>query len=132
MAKVEVKHSGAATHIFVDRKEIHFVREYTLHQVVGMEIPEIILELNLADHKNEHSFENANVQYSEDTIRQAISVLRTELLRHGYLYSGFRESIQSVLKQNERYVGDGECEIRAKFGSYYLAEEILKRIIGEE
>lgn len=125
MAKVEIKHSGSATHIFVDGKEINFVREYTLHQVVGMEIPEIILELNLSDHKNEHSLEHASVQYSEDTIRQAISVLRTELLKHSELYDGFYLSIKSALDD----YGYETCCLENANGE--VAYEVLKRLIGE-
>lgn len=124
MAKVEVKHSGAKTHILVDGKEIHFVREYTLHQVVGIEIPEVILELNLSDHKNEHSLEYANVQYSEDTIRQAISVLRSELLKRGELYDGFHASIKSALND----YGYETCCVED--ANDELAYEILKRLIG--
>lgn len=123
MAKVEIKHSGAATHIFVDGKEVHFVREYTLHQSVGT-IPEIILELNLSDHKNEHSLEYAKVQYSEDTIRQAISVLRAELLKRGELYDGFHASIKSVLND----YGYETCCIED--ANDEIAYEILKRLIG--
>lgn len=124
MAKVEVKHSGVATHIFVDGKEIHFVKEYTLHQSVGT-IPEIILELNLSDHKNEHSFENANVQYSENTVQQATEVMQNELLKHGDLYDGFHASIRSALND----YGYETCCVED--ANNEMAHEILKRLIGE-
>ena len=70
--------------------------------------------------------------YSPYTIKEACKILRDELLKHGDLYDGFVESILSVLKENSRYIGDGETEIIAEYGENQLAERILKRIIGEE
>ena len=54
-------------------------------------------------------------------IRQAITVVRDELLKHGDLYDGFRASISSTLK-----------EIPAGMGLYDVAEKILDGMIGEE
>lgn len=65
-------------------------------------------------------------------VQSSAVILRDELLKHADVYDGFRASILSVLKPKERYIGDGECEIHAESGANYLAEEILKRIIGEE
>lgn len=65
-------------------------------------------------------------------VKIACIILREELLKHGDLYNGFVSSILSVLKENSRYIGDGETEIVAEYGENYLAEEIVKRIIGEE
>lgn len=70
--------------------------------------------------------------FTPQTVDEAVKILRNELLKHGDIYNGFRDSIQSVLKPKERYIGDGEFSIRVEFGSSYLAEEILKRIMGEE
>ena len=66
-----------------------------------------------------------------DKVQNACETLRDELLKHEDLYNGFVSSILSVLKENSRYIGDGETEIVAEFGENQLAEEILKRIIGE-
>lgn len=65
-------------------------------------------------------------------VQEAAVTIRDELLKHQDVYDGFRASIFSVLKPRERYIGDGKCEIYAESGANYLAEEILKRIIGEE
>lgn len=65
-------------------------------------------------------------------VQETAVTIREELLKHQDVYDGFRASIFSVLKPRERYIGDGECEIYAESGANYLAEEILKRIIGEE
>lgn len=124
MAKVEIKHSGSVTQIFVDRKKIHFVREYTIHQSAG-EIPEILLELNLSDHMNEHSFENANVRYSNDTVLQAVTVLKAELLKNSELYDGFYASIKSALDD----YGYETCCIEN--ANSEVAYEVLNRLIGE-
>ena len=70
--------------------------------------------------------------YSPYTVKESCKILRDELLKHGDLYDGFVASILSVLKENSRYIGDRETEIVAEFGENQLAEEILKRIIGEE
>lgn len=70
--------------------------------------------------------------YSPQTVKEACKILRDELLKHEDLYDGFVASILSMLKENSRYIGDGETEIIAEYGENQLAEEILKRIIGEE
>lgn len=122
MAQVEIRHDGTSAHIFIDGKEVPFVRSYTLHQEVRTEIPEAILELNLADHKNSHSFENADVRYSEETIRQAVIVLRSELLEHDSLYSAFLESIKSVFNESDAV----KCSVDE------ISKRIVDRIIGDE
>lgn len=68
----------------------------------------------------------------EDKIQESCKILREEFLKHGDLYNGFVASILSVLKENSRYAGDGEMEIIAEYGEKILAEDIVKRIIGEE
>lgn len=70
--------------------------------------------------------------YSPRTVKEAFKILREELFKHGDLYDGFASSILSVLKENSRYIGDGETEIIAEYGENQLAEEILKQIIGED
>ena len=70
--------------------------------------------------------------YSPQTVKEACKIMRDELLKHEDLYDGFVASILSMLKENSRYIGDGETEITAEYGENQLAEEILKRIIGEE
>lgn len=59
--------------------------------------------------------------FTPQTVNEAIKVLRKELLKHGDLYKGFYASILSVFKEM------GPCVEEIE-----LAENILKRIIGEE
>lgn len=65
-------------------------------------------------------------------LESAIQVLRVELHKHGDIYDAFCASILSVLKSKEQYVTDSGVLIHAEKGTCALAEEILKRIIGEE
>lgn len=57
---------------------------------------------------------------SDQTVQQAVNVLRDELLKHGDLYAGSLASIESAIKE-------GPCVSR----SSETAERILKRLIGE-
>ena len=69
---------------------------------------------------------------SNITLEEATKVLKTELHKHGDIYDAFQASILSVLKSKEQYVTDSGVLIHAENGTQALAEEILKRIIGEE
>ncbi len=71
-------------------------------------------------------------KFAPQTLSEAARVLRHSFLTDAELYKALVGSINSVLKPKERYVGDGEFEISAESGSYYLAEEIADRIIGKE
>lgn len=75
--------------------------------------------------------DNKHAEYAfpetDHTIRQAVNILQNELLKKGDLYNGFHASIESVLEefQNEQELMDDG------YNSCYLAECILKRLIGE-
>ena len=65
------------------------------------------------------------IQVSPQSITDAISVLRHELLQHGEIYHGFKASLKSAL-EHYNYCGlpfEPEEEI---------AEKILNFMIGEE
>lgn len=84
---------------------------------------------------SEHAFALCRKEQECDLsayVKIATLILRDELLKHGDLYKGFVASVLSVIKPKSKYIGDGETEILAEFGENYLAEEIVKRIIGEE
>lgn len=66
-------------------------------------------------------------------LQKACSVVADELKKHGDFYAAFVASVQSVLKPKEKYTGDGCFNIELEDGdSFMLAEEIVKRISGEE
>lgn len=73
-----------------------------------------------------------NSESHSQTVQQAAITLRDELLKHGDVYDGFQASITSALKPKSTCVGQDIYTIYAYCGLEHLAEEILKRIIGEE
>lgn len=126
---VNERESWIGTQCYINDKKIDRVRAIDFHVAVN-EIP--IFDFEMMGMPEIDMTGDIRFSFTPKTVEEAVKVLRNELLKHGEIYNAFRDSIQSVLKPNERYIGDGETSIRAEFGSYYLAEEILKRIIGEE
>ena len=117
--------------VFIDGKQIEKITHLDF-QINPLEIPSVTLNI---EQMSGVDFEGqAEVNFLKDpfTVKNACKILRDELMKHGDLYNGFVSSILSVLKENSRYIGDGETEIVAEYGENQLAEEILKRIIGED
>ena len=132
MARVEIKQDEKSlTHVWVDGSELKKVIEYSLHQSFDT-AP--VLTVAMDGLGREVDLQNARVDIDvvNQTLENAMKIVRFELLKHGEIYNAFHASILSVLKPKEHYIGDGEFSIEAEEGAYYLAEEILKRIIGEE
>ena len=134
LANVKIEQDKENKHIhrvFIDGKQIKKITHLDF-QVNPLEFPTVTLNI---EQMSGIDFEGqAEVNFLKDpfTVQNACKILRDELLKHEYLYNGFVSSILSVLKENSRYIGDGETEIVAEFGENRLAEEILKRIIGED
>ena len=134
LANVKIEQDKENEHIhrvFVDGKQIEKITHIDF-EINPCEIPSVTLNI---ERMSGVDFEGqAEVNFLKDpfTVQNACKILRDELLKHGDLYDGFVESILSMLKENSRYIGDGETEIVAEYGENQLAEEILKRIIGEE
>lgn len=127
--KIEQDKENQTVHrVFKDGKKIERVREINFDISAG-EIPIVLVEI--AGGCNFEGMADIHFDYSPYTVKEACKILRDELLKHEDLYDGFVASILSALKENSRYIGDGETEIVAEFGENQLAEEILKRIIGE-
>lgn len=128
--KIEIKSCGTVSEVLINGTDISRMCVDADIKLRGGELPKIsfeCIELETITCMVEHgSF------HSEKLIRAATAILRTELMKHGDLYNGYLASILSVLKPKERYIGDGESEIHAEFQVNCLAEEVLKRIIGEE
>lgn len=133
LANVKIEQDKENNHIhrvFIDGKQIEKITHLDF-QVNPLEIPSVTLNI---EQMSGIDFEGqAEVNFLKDpfTVQNACKILQKELLKHEDLYNGFVSSILSVLKENSRYIGDGEMEIVAEFGENQLAEEILKRIIGE-
>lgn len=126
---INPKEGCIGTEYYIDGHQIDKVKAVDFHVGVD-EIPTFDFEMMGIPEID--MIGDVRFSFKPKTVEEAVKVLRNELLKHGEFYNGFRDSIQSVLKPKERYIGDGEFSIHAEFGSSYLAEEILKRIIGEE
>ena len=96
----------------------------------GLEPKEDIMKFSASEHAFALFCKDQECDLSA-YVKIATLILRDELLKHGDLYKGFVASVLSVIKPKVRYIGDGETEILAEFGENYLAEEIVKQIIGE-
>lgn len=115
--------------VYKDGQEITRVRHIDANFDVD-EIPTVNVEI--VGGFDFEGMADIHFDYSPQTVKEACKILREELLKHGDLYNGFVASVLSVLKPKSHYVGDGETEIIVEYGENYLAEEIVKRIIGEE
>ena len=67
----------------------------------------------------------ADVNFAPEPVMQAAYILRNELLKHNDMYDGFLASIESSVKEQKL------CGLPFQ-PEYEIAENILKRIIGEE
>lgn len=69
------------------------------------------------------------IGYDDDEIiKESLIITREELLKHGYLYDAFFFSILSAIQEYDyETIGDG-----FEHANKEVAENILKRIIGEE
>lgn len=132
LANVKIEQDKKNKHIhrvFVDGKKVDRVR--TIDFCVDVcSAPEVNIEI--VGGIDFEGMADIHFDYSPYTVEEACKILRDELLKHEDLYDGFKASIISVMKENSRYIGDGEMEIIAEYGENQLAEEILKRIIGED
>lgn len=66
------------------------------------------------------------IEWTDNTINEAVAVVRDELLKHGALYDGFLASVKSALidyQKDNSHILNADCGV--------LAREILKRIVGE-
>lgn len=88
-------------------------------------------EIQFTDGKAKEVLKENSESHSQ-TIQEAVITLRDELLKHSDVYNGFLASIMSVLEPREEEVSDLESVIYAEFGTCALANDILKRIIGEK
>lgn len=110
------------TKCFIDGKEVPRVKSVNFHTAVD-EIPVVKFEMmEVPDIEMECL---AQISVTSQSITDAISVLRHELLQRGEIYHGFKASLKSAL-ESYNYCGmpfEPEEEI---------AEKILNFLIGEE
>lgn len=107
---------------FIDGNEVPRVRSIDFYVAVD-EIPVFEFEMMAVPDIEMECL--AQISVTSQSIADAISVLRHELLQHGEIYNGFKSSLKSAL-ESYNYCGmpfEPEEEI---------AEKILDFLIGEE
>ena len=120
--KNEKPYDWLGTKCFIDGNEIPRVKSVDFHVAVD-EVPIFNFEMMGAPDIEAECL--AQISFTSQSITDAISVLRHELLQHGEIYHGFKASLKSAL-EHYNYCGlpfEPEEEI---------AEKILNFMIGEE
>lgn len=110
------------TQCFIDGHEVPRVKSVDFHVAVD-EIPTFNFELMAEPDIEVECL--AQISFTSQSITDAISVLRHELLQHGEIYRGFKASLKSAL---ERY---NYCGLPFE-PEEEIADKILNFMIGEE
>lgn len=115
-------YNWAGTKCLIDGKTIPRVKSVDFHVTVD-EVPTFSLELMAEPDIQMEAL--AQISFTSQSITDAISVLRHELLQHGEIYHGFKASLKSAL---ERY---NYCGLPFE-PEDDVARKILDFMIGEE
>ena len=110
------------TQYFIDGHKVPRVKSVDFHVSVD-EVPIFNFELMAAPDIELECL--AQISVSSQSITDAISVLRHELLQHGEIYQGFKSSLKSALEIHSTCGLPFEPEEET-------AEKILDFMIGEE
>ena len=110
------------TQCFIDENKIPRVKSVDFHVAVD-ELPTFVFEM-VAEPDIEMEC-LAQISFTSQSITDAVSVLRQELLQHGEIYRGFKASLKSAL---ERY---NYCGLPFE-PEEEIADKILNFMIGEE
>lgn len=108
--------------VYKDGQEITRVRHVDANFDVD-EVPTVNVEI--AGGLDFEGMADIHFDYSPQTVKEACKILREELFRHGDLYMAFLASIESSLREQKITALPFQPESD-------IAENILKRIIGEE
>ena len=115
-------YNWAGTKCLIDGKTIPRVKSVDFHVAVD-EVPTFSLELMAEQDIQMEAL--AQISFTSQSITDAVSVLRHELLQHGEIYHGFKASLKSAL---ERY---NYCGLPFE-PEDDVARKILDFMIGEE
>ena len=115
-------YNWAGTKCLIDGKTIPRVKSVDFHVAVD-EVPTFSLELMAEPDIQMEAL--AQISFTSQSITDAISVLRHELLQHGEIYHGFKASLKSALERYNYYGLPFEPEDD-------VARKILDFMIGEE
>lgn len=107
---------------FIDNQEIHNVKAVDFRVAVD-EVPEFRLEMiGMPDIEMDS---RVIIDVTSQSITEAISILRHELLQHGEIYHGFKASLKSAL------IAYNSCGLPFE-PEDEIAGKILDFMIGEE
>lgn len=115
-------YSWIGTECFIDGEKVPRVKSVDFHVSVD-EVPTFNFEMMAASDIEAECL--TQISFTSQSITDAISVLRHELIQRGEIYHGFKASLKSAL-EHYNYCGlpfEPEEEI---------AEKILDFLIGEE
>lgn len=121
LPKVKVINPGEGcigTECYINGQKIMRVKSVDFHVGVN-EIPEFDFEMyGITDID---MFGDIRFSFTPKTVEDSVKVLRNELMKHEDVYNGFKASIITAIKEidNDIYINE-------------LAEDILKRIMGDE
>lgn len=110
------------TQCFIDGNKVPRVKSVDFHVAVD-EVPTFVFEMMTEPDIEMECL--AQISFTSQSITDAISVLRHELLQHGEIYAGFKASLKSAL-ECYNYCGlpfEPEEEIAGKMLDFMIGEE---------
>ena len=110
------------TQCFIDGNKVPRVKSVDFHVAVD-EVPTFVFKMMAEPELRLECL--AQISFTSQSITDAISVLRHELLQHGEIYAGFKASLKSALERYN-YCGlpfEPEEEIAGKMLDFMIGEE---------
>lgn len=118
---VNEKESWLGTQCYINNQKIDKVKSVNFYVSVD-EVPTFDFEMMGCPEID--MLGDVRFSFTPHTIEEAVKVLRNELLKKGDIYKGFLSSMESAVREQQLTL-----PYRAP---RWIAEDILKRIIGEE
>ena len=106
--------------VYLDGKKINGVISIDYNYSVDT-LP--VVTLDIARNCIINQAADVEFDYSPDSVKEACTILREELMKHGEIYRGFCASIKSALNDSPEAVFANDDE---------MAELIVRRIIGDD
>lgn len=122
--RVKVVNKGESwlgTQCYINNQKIGRVKSVDFHASVE-EVPTFDFEMMGCPEID--MLGSIRFSFTPNTVDEAVKVLRNELLKKGDIYKGFLLSMESAVKEQQLTL-----PYRAP---RWIAEDVLKRIIGEE
>lgn len=126
--KIEIKSSGSVSNIFIDGTDISRMCVAADIKLKAGELPQISIEC--VPQETMTYMVKHETLYSDELIKAATAVLRSELMKHGDLYNGYLASIESALEEKINHAELWENDICIESDKW--AKAVMSRIIGED